>query len=145
MRNFALILVGLYRVYGHGKKLLISCQFACYYPYSGAMYYPNPWQTTKSCSIDGGCEFEMSVPWNGCKKDGKNGCSRSASLTAFFTNYTQVEVETLPKDMYSGGTNTWEGLEGFNPWSSPGGGQNPTVRCTLAAILEDKERQVQFA
>jgi len=103
MRNLALILVGLYRVYGHG-----------------AMYYPNPWQTTKGCSIDGGCEFEMTVPWNGCEKVGKNGCSKSASLTAFFTNYTQVEEETLPEDMYSGGTNTWEGLEGFNPWSSPG-------------------------
>lgn len=84
------------------------------------MYYPNPWQTTKGCSIDGGCEFEMTVPWNGCEKVGKNGCSKSASLTAFFTNYTQVEEETLPEDMYSGGTNTWEGLEGFNPWSSPG-------------------------
>ena len=64
----------------------------------------------------------MTVPWNGCEKVGKNGCSKSASLTAFFTNYTQVEEETLPEDMYSGGTNTWEGLEGFNPWSSPGAG-----------------------
>ena len=58
------------------------------------MYYPNPWQTTKGCSIDGGCEFEMTVPWNGCEKVGKNGCSKSASLTAFFTNYTQVEEGT---------------------------------------------------
>ena len=59
----------------------------------------------------------MKVPWDGCE-DGSNGCSRSAGITAWFTNYTTVEEETLPEEMYSDGRHV--SGAGLNPWASPG-------------------------
>ena len=84
------------------------------------MYYPNPWQTTKGCTADQSpkdCQFNMQVPKDGCYR-GSNGCSRSAGRTAWFTNYTTVEEETLPVEMYSQGRHAT--AAGLNPWSSPG-------------------------
>ena len=83
------------------------------------MYFPNPWHTTKGCGVNGGCTFEMKVPSN-CTRgpDGTNNCNRVASLNAWFTNFTTVEEETLPADMFSSGNTKTSA--GINPWSSPG-------------------------
>merc|ERR1712061_500555 len=87
----------------------------------GAMYFPNPWHTTKGCGVNGGCTFEMKVPSN-CTRgpDGTNNCNRGATLNAWFTNFTMVEEETLPSDMYSSGnTKTSAGIN-HSSWLTVG-------------------------
>jgi len=89
----------------------------------GAMYYPNPWHTSKGCTIDESphdCWFDMKVHdgWMDDCTVGSNGCSNTAGRFAWFTNYTTVEEETLPEEMYSSGRH--ESYPGLHPWASPG-------------------------
>ena len=84
------------------------------------MYFPNPWHTTKFCNIQENphdCWFDLKVPDEGCTPGG-HGCSNTAGRFAWFTNYTTVEEETLPEEMYSSGPH--ESYPGLHPWASPG-------------------------
>jgi len=107
MLNFALVSIAFYLriqgILGHG-----------------AMYFPNPWHTTKFCNIQENphdCWFDLKVPDEGCTPGG-HGCSNTAGRFAWFTNYTTVEEETLPEEMYSSGPH--ESYPGLHPWASPG-------------------------
>ena len=90
------------------------------------MYYPMPWHATSDCTPDMSphdCKFALKIdypPGEECTHNSStNGCSRSASHTAWFTNYTTVPEVTLQEEMFD----EWghrDSEAGLHPWNSPG-------------------------
>merc|ERR1712227_124163 len=81
----------------------------------GAMYYPMPWHATSDCTPDMSphdCKFALKIdypPGEECTHNSStNGCSRSASHTAWFTNYTTVPEVTLQEENLQRFTGTLE-------------------------------------
>ena len=71
----------------------------------------------------------MKIPDTFCES-GSNGCSRSAGINAFFTNFTGVPERTIA-DEFIESENLVDSEPGFHPWNSPGAAMTYGDGCGL--------------